>query len=465
MKKTALILAGGKGTRLWPLSRENFPKQFVEFKDGRSLFQMAVIRLLPLFLCKDIFIITQENYKFTAYNQIDQIKELNPAAKTALKGNVILEPEPKNTLPAIIFSLKYMEYKFSMPADSLVYVFPSDQMIEPAKKFIQAMRKAESPALAGRMVVFGVKPTHPKEGYGYIIARNSKGAYFMVDKYVEKPPLAVAQKLLAGGAFWNAGIFCFSKNGFLSELKAYQPQIYKYYGLDYEDFQRKFGAIPKVSMDNGIMQNTKKAALVKFDLRWSDLGSWDSILQYYAGEASNFNIGKAEFLDSSDCFTYSGKRLMCMVGLKDVLAIDSSDSVLLIKKGYSDKVRDLVALIEKKGLSHSKDGLTVSRPWGYYTVLHEEKDYKVKEIGVFAGKSLSLQRHKYRSEHWNVVEGRLDALVGSRKISAGRNESIFVPRNLKHKISNPGKKTVKIIEVQIGPRVEESDIERFDAYR
>jgi len=465
MKKTALILAGGKGTRLWPLSRENFPKQFVEFKDSKSLFQMAIIRLLPLFLCKDIFIITQENYKFTAYNQIDQIRELSAAAKTSLKENVILEPEPKNTLPAIIFSLKYMEQKFGMSAEDLVYVFPSDHMIEPADKFIQAMRKAQGPAHQGRLVIFGVKPTHPKEGYGYIIVKRNLGPYFSIDKYVEKPSLAAAQKLLAAGAFWNAGIFCFSKNGFLSELKACQPQIYKYYGLPYKDFQREFGSMPKVSIDYGIMQNTKKAALVKFDLRWSDLGSWDSILQYYAGKVSNFNIGKAEFLDSSDCFSYSGKRLMCMVGLKDVMAIDSSDSVLLIRKGYSDKVRDLVALIEKKGLSHSKDGLTVSRPWGHYTILHEEKDYKVKEIAVFAGKSLSLQRHKYRSEHWNVVEGRLDAVVGSRKISARRNESIFVPRNLKHKISNPGKKTVKIIEVQIGPRVEESDIERFDAYR
>jgi len=464
MKKTALILAGGKGTRLWPLSRENFPKQFVEFKDGRSLFQMSIIRLLPLFLSKDIFIITQDNYKFTVYNQIDLIAELNRQAKNALKQNVILEAEPKNTLPAIFYALRYIDEKLRLSDSDLLYVFPSDHMIEPIAKFAQAMRKAQAPAAAGRLVVFGVAPTHPKEGYGYILVKNTKGNAMPVDKFVEKPLLDVAEKLLSLGAYWNAGIFCFSKRGFLSELAAYQPGMHKYYGLPYRDFLRAFSEVPKMSVDYGIMQKTKKAALVRFDLRWSDLGSWDSILQYYSGKESNFNIGKAEFLDSSGCFSYSGKRLMCMVGLKDVMAIDSSDSVLLIKKGYSDKVRDLVALIEKKGLTHSKDGLTVSRPWGYYTILHEEKDYKVKEIGVYPGKSLSLQRHKYRSEHWNVVEGRLRAQVGGRLIIARRNESVFVPRNQKHKISNPTKTTVKIIEVQIGPRVEEGDIQRFDEY-
>jgi mannose-1-phosphate guanylyltransferase/mannose-6-phosphate isomerase len=245
---------------------------------------------------------------------------------------------------------------------------------------------------------------------------------------------------------------------------AFQPDMYKYYALQYAEMLKRFKDIPANSIDYGVMQKTSHAALVKFEPRWTDLGSWDSFLQYYDEGKGNLKIGSGEFIESQGCFTYSKNRLVCMVGLKDVVAIDSSDALLLVKRGDSDKVKDLVAHINSKGLLHSKDGATVYRPWGYYTILHEAKGYKVKEIGIYPKKSLSLQKHQYRSEHWNVVEGSMNVFIGGREINLLRNESVFVPKNIRHKIYNPTNKISKIIEVQIGGYLGEDDIVRFDKY-
>lgn len=219
------------------------------------------------------------------------------------------------------------------------------------------------------------------------------------------------------------------------------------------------------SIDYGIMQKTKNAALIKFNLKWSDLGSWDSYLQFYTNGKGNFTIGDAEFFDSKNCFAYSDNRLVCFLGVNDVMAIDAADSLLIVKRGCSDNVKELVSAINKKGLQHTKTGSTVYRPWGYYTVLHEQDNYKVKEIGVYPQKTLSLQKHKYRSEHWNVVEGKIDIYIGNTKKQIQKNESVFVPQNAKHRIHNPTDKIAKVIEVQIGSYVGEDDIVRYTTYK
>ncbi len=464
IKTKALILAGGKGTRLWPLSRENYPKQFVEFKDGFSLFQLTIKRLLCYFAGRDIFVISHKNYKFTINNQIELIDELSKKIKRALIANVIFEPEPKNTLPAILLSMKYMEEHTPVNKTDVIYVFPSDHIIEPVTSFIKCLNKAKAVAGNGNIVVFGVTPSSPQEGYGYICGDDKISGGTRINRFVEKPSFKKAQTLIEKGALWNAGIFCVSKQVLEEELKKYQPTLYKQYNTNYEQMRKHFNEIQSDSIDYAIMQKTKRAAVVRFDVRWSDLGSWDSIVDFHAKGKENFAIGKAEFVDSKDCFVYAKDKFVCLLGLKDVLVIDTADSLLLIKKGCSGQVKNLVSLINKKGRGHTKDSLTVYRPWGYYTVFYEHKGYKVKEIGVYPQKSLSLQKHKYRSEHWNVVEGEAVVLVDGKEKKVKKNESVFVPKNTKHRVYNPGKKIAKIIEVQIGSYLGEDDIVRYTKY-
>jgi len=359
MKKIALILAGGKGRRLWPLSRGNHPKQFVECKKGLSLFQLTLGRLLSIFSSQDTYIISGENYKFIIYRQIQALPGLKNHLKKTLKKNIIFEPKGKSTLPAILLAIKYLEAAKNLKNNDLLYVFPSDHIIQPLSKFRSYLKNAGELGRKDKIVVFGVTSRVPQEGYGYIIAKKPYSLGFLVDRFVEKPSFREAKKLLNQGAFCNAGIFCFSKKVFLEELRLLQPDIFKYYSFGLRVFLQKFKNIPPISIDYGIMSQTKKAALLNFRLKWIDLGSWEAFLKFYACQEDNFKIGKAEFVESKGCFAYSKDRLICLVGLKDVLAIDAPDVLLLVKKGYSDKIRDLMSLIDKKGYLPHQDSLRV----------------------------------------------------------------------------------------------------------
>lgn len=460
MDKYALVMVGGCGTRLWPMSRKNYPKQFVEFKDGMSLFQMTLKRLLSIFDAKRIVVVSGEPYKFTLRNQIDMLKGIDKKTATLLKANIVLEPCQKNTLPAILLGMKYLEENRMFSGDDCLFVFPSDHIIESIAKFKTTLSNGLKVAKQDKIVVFGIKPNHPKEGFGYIVPNKDNS----VKKFVEKPDSKKAQKLIEQGAMWNAGIFAFKKSVMLEELNTYQNKMSDMYCEGYNDMLASFADFEKDSVDYAIMQKTKCAAVVEFTPRWTDLGSWDSLMAFYSDGKKNFSVGRSQLQDANDCLTYSSDRLVAISGVDDLIVVDSPDSILVMKKGESDKVKGLVETLQKEDAPEVKDSLTVYRPWGYYMILEERPGYKVKEIGVYPGRALSLQKHKHRSEHWNIVEGKAQIRIGEDIIVRTKNQSVYVPKNTKHKLSNPGKQTVKMIEVQIGDYLEEDDIVRYESY-
>jgi len=469
MKQFSLILVGGSGTRLWPMSRKHYPKQFVEFKDGLSLFQMTLSRTLAVSDAAQIVIVSGEPYRFIIKNQIDMMKDLTVTQKKVLKSALVLEPCPKNTLPAILLGMKFLEQERGFDDDDLLYVFPSDHIIEPVQKFISSLSKGAKAAASDSLVVFGIVPNCPHEGYGYIVPKKGSadkalGGASIVERFTEKPDRAKAMTLLKQGAMWNAGIFCFKKSAFLEELAEYQQQLADFYCESYEGMLTDFPSCVKDSIDYAIMQKTARAAVIAFEPAWSDLGSWDSLLEFFSDGTKNFSYGRSALIESKDCLTYSKDRMIAGVGLEDLIIVDSQDAILVIKKGESDKVKQLVEKLEKDKAHEVEHSPTVYRPWGYYTVLEERKGYKVKEIGVYPGRAMSLQKHKQRSEHWNIVEGKAQVTIGEDVMVRSKNQSVYVHKNTKHKICNPYKETVRMIEVQIGDYLGEDDIVRYEQY-
>ena len=456
-KKIAFILAGGKGERLWPLSRENYPKQFVEFKEGHSLFKLTLKRLRPFFTPSSIYIISSLDYKFTVYNQIENSDFLSKKEKERLKENLIIEPVSKNTAPAILLGVKCLEDKIS--DEDIIYVFPSDHFIKPLSKFISSLKKAEKLAREDLIIVFGINPLKIQPGYGYILAEGDK-----VKKFIEKPEKSLAKKLIKKGAFWNSGIFCFKKRVFLEELKKYADKIYKPYEFAWNKFVKEFSKLPKDSIDYALIQKTRRLGFIKFEGEWTDLGNWESFLEFYSRNKENYTVGEAYLINSKNCLVFSPHRLAALIGVRDSLVIDSPDALLVLKKGRASEVKDLVNILKKENKDIVKESPTVYRPWGYYTVLKKADNYKVKEIGVYPKKYISLQKHKFRSEHWNVVEGGAEITLGKKKFIVKRNQSIYVRPGCKHRVHNPTNKILKIIEVQIGSYLAEDDIQRFDAY-
>ncbi|MEW6066676.1 MAG: mannose-1-phosphate guanylyltransferase/mannose-6-phosphate isomerase [Nitrospirota bacterium] len=462
----AFILAGGSGIRLWPVSRKGFPKQFMKLNGDKSLLCLSIERLLGVCDIEDLHVITNESYKFHVKEELRNISK-------NMENNVILEPVGRNTAPAIALALKYCLDKLGCSKDEVIFISPSDHIIRPVNKFAGYVKAAENIAKEGYIVTFGIVPDKPETGYGYIKVSSQQSVvssqtknkgYFEVERFVEKPNLKTAQHYVASkDYFWNSGMFAFTIKDMLNELENHAVEIYERLSGSFEDMVKNFESMPDISIDYAVMEKTTKSVVMPLEITWSDIGSWDSlgsVLEH--DENNNVKIGNVIDVETKDAIIFGNKRLISTIGLEDIIVVDTDDALLIAKKGDTQKVKDIVNKLKEEDRKEAIEHLTTYRPWGSYTILEEGSRYKIKRIVVKQGERLSLQMHHHRSEHWIVIKGTAKVLIGDKDIFIHENESAYVPKSTLHRLENPGKVPLEIIEVQNGEYVEENDILRFD---
>jgi mannose-1-phosphate guanylyltransferase / mannose-6-phosphate isomerase len=454
-----IILAGGSGTRLWPYSRSCFPKQFLHFGDQRSLLQKTIERFIGRYPFSDFLIVTNQAY----YHLVKtQTREIAPE----LEKQILIEPERRNTAPAIALGLSYLLKEGKTSSDECALVCSSDHLISPAERFLDAVEKGATFAKKGKNVIFGIRPHQPETGYGYVkMAKQSfADQIYEVEAFIEKPDLEMAQRYLLDGHYlWNSGIFLFHIGTFIEELQDHCPAISEKLQCSFDRCLADFSEMPDISIDYALMEKSKKTVVVPLDVAWSDVGSWDSVYELLEkDENQNVKIGNVLDIDTQSCLIMAGKHLISTIGLKDLFVIETEDALFIGKKGESQRVKNLVDELRKRNAKESFENLTSHRPWGKFTILEEGNRYKIKRIVVDPGQRLSLQMHYHRSEHWVVVKGTAKVTIGDNETLVHENESVFVPKSQVHRLENPGKISLELIEVQVGEFVGEDDIIRFD---
>lgn len=444
-----IILAGGKGTRLWPLSREEFPKQFLKIFNDRSLLQETLERALIFSKPEEIYIVTNEKYKFMVIQHINEMEMKIP------EKNVILEPLAKNTLPAIFYGVKTI---LENDGNDVIAVLPSDHLIRVNDNYIKAFKIAQELA-KDYLVTFGIKPNKPHTGYGYIKPGEPLGGGFKVEKFVEKPDYETAKRYVEEGYLWNSGMFMFSADVFMEECLRYVPEVAMAFE---EDIVTAYERSPEISIDYGLMEKTDKAAVVPLEVFWSDVGSFDAIYEIMEKD-KNKNAVKGEVLsiDSKNNLII-GESLIATIGIENAIIVDSGDAILVCSREESQKVKELVKILKEKGDKRAEVHRTIYRPWGSFTILEEGPFYKILKIKVLPKKKLGLRMHYYRSEHWVVVKGTAKVEVDGREFLLRTGESTFVPAGVKYRLENPGILPLEVIEVQIGEYLGEDDIVRFE---
>ena len=462
-----VILCGGSGTRLWPVSRSNFPKQFVQLYGEGSLFQQSALRVSAKGFNGPI-IITASQFRFTVADQLQSI-DVKPAS-------IVLEPSSRNTAPAVaIASLLVVK---SAP-DGLLLLVPSDHVIPDNYYFRSVVRAASSAANSGQIVTFGIRPTRPETGYGYLqVGADGQGACRNLNRFVEKPNEATAQEMIASGDYlWNAGIFLFRADVMIKAFEAYAPDILEIArrALDASkpdlDFvrigEKEWSEIPSTSIDYAIMEKANNLSVMPYDGEWSDLGSWSAVAEQSRDDADdqgNIVSDNAYIIDSEGSYLRSDDQNVKLIGigLKDTVAVATGDAVLVVAKDKSQKVRDIVELMKVDGAKQATEFKRDYRPWGWFESVAMGERFQVKRIVVKPGGILSLQSHKYRAEHWIVVEGTAEVTIGAAVQSVGENQSVYVPRGAIHRLKNPGTENMTLIEVQTGSYLGEDDIVRHE---
>lgn len=448
---TNIILCGGNGTRLWPISRTLMPKQFVQLFDGESLFQLTVKRNQKA--CKAQVIVSNAEQYFLA---VDQLSEIN-----ITKNTFLLEPIGRNTAPAIALACMVLS------PDEIVLVTPSDHLIREEKSYLAVIDQAKAQAQNNKLVTFGITPSYPETGFGYIEANGLD-----VTSFKEKPDFKTAQSYIdAGNYYWNSGMFCFKAGIFLDELKIHSPEIYNtaktaFQNASKDDLIRvshaDMAAIPEDSIDYAVMEKSSCVKVIPSDIAWSDLGSFDALYEELPKD-SNGNTLNDDLIsiDSTNNLIISHKTI-ATIEIDDLIIIDTEDALLISKKGSSQKVKEVVAKLKEKDSHLPNIHLTAHRPWGTYTVLEDTPGYKIKRIVVRPNKRLSLQKHFHRNEHWIVVSGTATVTVGENTFLVRPNESTYIKMGEIHRLENKGKIDLVLIEAQVGEYTGEDDIVRLD---
>jgi mannose-1-phosphate guanylyltransferase/mannose-6-phosphate isomerase len=472
---TPVILCGGSGTRLWPLSRTGFPKQFLCLTGQESLFQQAASRLAQLgsadITVSPPLLVTGEEHRFLAAEQLRE-------AGIAL-GHALLEPTGRNTAPALTLAALAAQ---AGGEDPVLVVTPADQTVVNTAAFTQAMQQAIREAATGTIVILGITPDRPETGYGYIQTSLSLRGEFEtihpVQRFVEKPDAATAQQYLdAGGYFWNAGMFVLKASVWLQALEQFRPDILQATRTAWEGCREEghfirpgeeaFKAIPLESIDYAVMEHAPGAGLaikmVTLDAGWSDLGAWDAVWNVLPKDAAgNAHVGDVLFTDSRNTLVHATSRLVSLVGVDDLIVIETPDAVLVADRTRSQDVKSIVNALIQQGRKELTLHRKVHRPWGWYDSIDEGGRFKVKRIQVKPGASLSLQKHHHRAEHWVVVTGTAEITNGDKRLLLSENQSTYIPLGEVHRLANPGSIPLDIIEVQSGSYLGEDDIVRFE---
>ncbi len=469
-KVIPVILCGGKGTRLWPLSRQSFPKQFLDLygQTSKSLLQQTQERIKNFKNISDPIIICNEEHRFLVAEQMRNIG-VNPKA-------IILETEGKNTAPAVaLAAIKSLEEDGE---ESLLLILSADHIIKDLSIFEKVINIGCQYAQDDNLVTFGVIPTHPETGYGYIeseviIKKNEINAS-KIKKFIEKPNKELAEKLFNSNKYtWNSGMFIFKTNLILKELKKYSPDVLinckesikrSKNDLDFVRIDKEFfSKCPNIPIDIAVMEKTKFGLVVSLDAGWSDIGSWESLWENEEKDSFGNVIKGNVFNDGSrNCYIKSENSLLVTLGLKDIVLVETSDAILAAKKSDLNKIKTILDKLNSKGFKEINKHRKIYRPWGSYTSLIENKKWLVKSIEVNPESRLSLQMHHHRSEHWIVVKGTAKVEIDNKSFVLTENQSTYIPLGAKHRLSNPGKILLTIIEIQSGDYIGEDDIVRFE---
>jgi mannose-1-phosphate guanylyltransferase/mannose-6-phosphate isomerase len=461
----AVIMAGGSGTRFWPLSREKMPKQLLRIGGEDTLIQQTVERILPLINRERVFIVTSHG--------LAEDIGLQLAAKfgAGWEPGIILEPTARNTAPAIGLAALHL---MRIDPEAVMVVLSADHAIRKDDELLALLARAGRAAAGGALVTLGIRPDRPETGYGYIKAAAAAGeGVCSVEAFVEKPDLETARGYLRdGGYYWNSGIFVWKAAVLLEELAKHAPQLYAGlqeiragFGTDREDavIHEVFGRLEAISIDYAVMEKTERARVIPADIGWSDVGSWTALDDVSRRDAAgNVISGNVIDIDSHDTIVYADKRLVATIGLRGMVVVDTPDATLVCPKDRAQDVKKVVDRLRKLKSGEHLVHRTVHRPWGSYTVLQEGENYKIKHLVVLPGKKLSLQLHHHRSEHWVVVSGTARVTNGEQVTDVHTNESSYIPMSTRHRLENRGKIPLQIIEVQNGEYLEEDDIVRFD---